>query len=285
MHDMQVQAMAMDGSSIALVEASSEAKGAVLKRQILEAGGLTAFENAYRLVYKQDIVREFEPVRSSGLVPGQEHEVILLVEPIGGKSQFLFSGITPGPRKAFDQQGLLYWLGTRRGSEDYGNPAEKGIVKVEWSSTYKGPHSAFVDNEFNDKADGKDGQVCNRGDGWHHTNHGPGEHWMRVDLGADVLFRPDHYCLRHGSSGKTGPGAWDLRKWHLQASNDESFKTWSTVHTGENKLVDGECGAWAVSKPTEGFRYFRILMHAGDHGGAWLLALGGIELYGERVEP
>merc|ERR1711953_1232451 len=34
--DMQVQAMAMDGSSIALVEASSEAKGAVLKRQILE---------------------------------------------------------------------------------------------------------------------------------------------------------------------------------------------------------------------------------------------------------
>lgn len=284
--DVHVNAMDLGGTHIVSVEISSRASGAQLKTQIINTGSLNATDTSYRLLYNGDVVREFEPISASGLVPGQDNLVVVLTEPISAKTQFVFSGVKPGPRKAFDTQGLLYWLGTERGSSEYRNPAERNVVSVEWNSLYKGPKAAFVDNDFNDKADSADGHVVNRGDGWHHTNHGPGEHWMRVDLGEDIRFCPDFYCLRHGSSGKTGGGCWDLRKWYFQASNDD--RAWTTLHTGSDKLVDGCCGAWEVDnklvdgKPAAGFRYFRILMHAADHGGAWLLALGGIELYGER---
>jgi len=283
--DICINVMKLSGEAVATVETSSQLTGAELKTQIVKSAKLDMPELSHYLLYKEAILQETLPISESGLLPGADNNVTIVSQSLCHKTQFVFSGITPGPRQAFDRQGLLYWLGCDRGRTQYQNPAEKGTVHVEWNSLYKGPKSAFVDNAFSDKADGADAKgICNRGDGWHHTNHGPGEHWMRVDLGPDVFFSPDHYCLRHGSSGKTGPGCWDLRKWKLQASNDPHHSEWVTLHEGAGSLVDGSCGAWSLQKPQVGYRCFRILMDARDHGGAWLLALGGIEFYGERLQ-
>ena len=109
---------------------------------------------------------------------------------------------------------------------------------------------------------------------------GAGQSWMQVDLGTDMCFRPNHYCIRNSSDSN---GA--LRNWELQGSCDGD--TWHTLrrHEGDETISHAEMGTghWQLDACTAdggAFRYFRIWQFGPNWYGTHTLHCSGIELYG-----
>ena len=118
--------------------------------------------------------------------------------------------------------------------------------------------------------------------------------WMRVDLKAHRSLAVNHYCLRYGWNC-TFIGIHFPQNFELQGSNDDVV--WETIQKHEsdsfnnaiacpspgNFAANQPCAHWSV--PCVGsFRYFRILQLGPHQGGRNVLALSGLELYGDLTE-
>ncbi|KAJ4459447.1 putative E3 ubiquitin-protein ligase HECTD1 [Paratrimastix pyriformis] len=154
-----------------------------------------------------------------------------------------------------DERGLFYYIGTQGRTQPWQNPAEAGWVTATRS------HSC--------------------------TKNYPNS-WWRVDLGAERLFTPTRYTLRHSNTPSCE--AYRLVSWRLEGSADGSEDSWRTLdeHTGEYDAIPREGGFtdFAVA-PERAFpaRRFRVLMTGPNYGDHHYLALAGLEMYGTLVAP
>eukprot|EP00729_Bicosta_minor_P028746 gene28746-biopygen14640 len=103
---------------------------------------------------------------------------------------------------------------------------------------------------------------------------------MSVDLGEGRHLAPDYYCLRHGFYR----GAFRLRHWRLEGSNDGSTWTLLKTHANDQALPyqKWSTASWPIEAAADGasYRYFRIYQTGKDSDGEEGICCAGIELYG-----
>ena len=175
----------------------------------------------------------------------------------------------------FDENGLLYWIGTNgKTSGDWVNPAQYGLVVVTSSEGRNLPYGRLED-------------ILSREPGALncHTNDDR-RAWFAIDLG--VWITPTAYTLRHAR----GYGRSALRTWQLQGSRDGLNWTVLSEHIGDEKLGEpGSTATWQINPPTaeetsssaggSGWRHIR-LQQIGKNASAQThyLSLSGFEIYG-----
>ncbi|KAK5970210.1 E3 ubiquitin-protein ligase hecd-1 [Trichostrongylus colubriformis] len=170
----------------------------------------------------------------------------------------------------FDEQGVIYWLGTNgRTASDWTNPASIGIVQVT-SSDQRQPFGKPEDvlsrdvNPIN----------CHSSDDKNAN--------FTIDLG--VFLYPTAYTLRHAR----GYGRSALRNWLLQGSKDKQVWEVLVAHSDDTSLGDpGSTATWPIEDDrTKGpFRYLRIAQNGKNSSGqTCYLSVSGFEVYGEIVD-
>lgn len=171
----------------------------------------------------------------------------------------------------FDENGVLYWIGTNNGKEPHRNPSESGRVTLTISHEKMHSESMSMHSIISRKP----------------TNAlywgGTAPIWFCVDLGSDRHLMVDAYTLRHGYQHANS----FLQNWCFQGSHDG--EDWATLHEGgDPPFFKGfDSRTFKISDGIEHFRYFRVLqkgnysMGAGKQGGNPFMCLAGFELYGD----
>ena len=165
----------------------------------------------------------------------------------------------------FDENGLMFFLGTNGRTRPYENPAKTGQVLVTSSEGKARQQFASVV--------GRERAGC--------AIYYKPQSWFAVDLGAGRSAAPHAYTLRHGREDGTDA----LRSWEFQGSQDG--KVWVTIkaHDGDAGLT----GAWSTctwhldpdpGRP-QGYQMFRIRKTGPNSSNRDHLHLGGIEIYGD----
>ena len=180
----------------------------------------------------------------------------------------------------FDENGALYYLGTKGKRHQYRNPHEINMVKAFASSISKGQVSDFVGrNLVNLRTENEENS------------------FFGVDLGKNRTLVPTAYSLRNRNSS-----SHVMLCWNLEASNDKinfeilDTRIFSNVNNPQihqklekerNLLREPGCtSTWGISKKIKerfpnGFRYFLIKQIDKNSNGSYNLAISGFELYGE----
>ena len=180
----------------------------------------------------------------------------------------------------FDENGALYFLGTKGKRHQYRNPHEINIVKAFASSISKGQVSDFVGrNLVNLRTENEENS------------------FFGVDLGKNRCLVPTAYSIRNRNSS-----SHVMLCWNLEASNDKinfeilDTRIFSNVNNPQihqklekerNLLREPGCtSTWGISRKIkerfpEGFRYFLIKQIDKNSNGSYNLAISGFELYGE----
>ena len=159
----------------------------------------------------------------------------------------------------FDQNGLLYHIGTCGGYEAYANPHRTSEVKASMSSISRSSHpELFVEHQTSKENSTKAGSDA----------------YMAVDLGPLRRLNPTSYSLRHGSKHSK-----PLRNWDFQGSIDGKVWTILSSHKQDESLKKklGSAAAWSVQSD-EVFRRFRVIQREGNNRSQF--PCSGIELYG-----
>lgn len=171
----------------------------------------------------------------------------------------------------FDDQGLIYWLGTNaKTTNDWTNPASVQVVHVMSSDGSRQPYGRPED------IFSRDVNALNC-----HTSDDKNAHFT-MDLG--VYIYPTMYTLRHAR----GYGRSALRSWLLQGSRNG--RSWDVLlaHENDTSLVDpGSTATWPIACP-EGkgpYRYLRIAQNGKNASNqTYYLSLSGFEIYGTVVD-
>ncbi|KAK2190392.1 hypothetical protein NP493_82g04009 [Ridgeia piscesae] len=179
-----------------------------------------------------------------------------------------FEGLTFTHERDFDENGLIYWIGTNaRTAYEWVNPAQYGLVVVTSSEGKNLPYGKLEDILS------REASALNC-----HTNDDK-RAWFAIDLGVWII--PSSYTLRHAR----GYGRSALRSWQLQASKDG--QTWVTLmnHTDDTSLNEpGSTATWPIeSRPEEsgGWRHIRLQQTGKNASGqTHYLSLSGLEIYG-----
>ena len=180
----------------------------------------------------------------------------------------------------FDENGALYFLGTKGKRHQYRNPHEINMVKAFASSISKGQVSDFVGrNLVNLRTENEENS------------------FFGVDLGKNRTLVPSAYSIRNRNSS-----SHVMLCWNLEASNDKinfeilDTRIFSDVNNPQihqklekerNLLREPGCtSTWGISKKIkerfpQGFRYFLIKQIDKNSNGSYNLAISGFELYGE----
>ncbi|XP_011688691.1 PREDICTED: E3 ubiquitin-protein ligase HECTD1 [Wasmannia auropunctata] len=169
----------------------------------------------------------------------------------------------------FDENGLLYWIGTNaKTCSEWVNPGQYGLVVVTSSDGRNLPYGHLEDILSRDSS----ALNC-------HTNDDK-RAWFSIDLGVWII--PNAYTLRHAR----GYGRSALRNWMFQASKDGV--TWITLyaHVDDCSLNEpGSTSTWTLEPPseeTQGWRHLRLQQIGKNASGqTHYLSVSGFEVYGE----
>ncbi|KAJ8730811.1 hypothetical protein PYW08_002224 [Mythimna loreyi] len=166
----------------------------------------------------------------------------------------------------FDENGILYFIGSNGGTCEWVNPGAHGLVSV-WSSDGRQlPYGRAED------ALSRSPEPLNV-----HTNDDR-RAFIACDLGLQVV--PSAYTLRHAR----GYGRSALRNWLFQMSADGV--TWSTLlaHSDEQTLQEpGSTATWRIRADAP-YRFLRIQQNGKNASGqSHYLSLSGLEIYGKVV--
>lgn len=180
----------------------------------------------------------------------------------------------PYEHMPFDNNGVLYWIGTSGGRTPYQNPQLSGEVGVETSCPWKDVkvdcYVQYHDSDGSSDLSGIDDYPCT---------------WVSLDLGRTRQLLPTHYCLR----GRLYESLI-LRSWELQA-RDTDTSEWICLrrHYNDTDVVYHDMhavAAWPIEGVCKAYRYFRIReldpVALSDPSSA--MQFCGIELYGIIVD-
>jgi len=163
----------------------------------------------------------------------------------------------------FDENGVIFYLSTNGGTEQYKNPQLTGKIFVTFSSIEVGSSADFLNKTPSEL--------------W--TKDVPAS-WFMIDFGENTTVAPTHYTLRHGGNYRSD----SLRTWNIQGSKDG--KNWVVLrsHNQDQSLTDKfATNTWPVKvlDPGDlGFRYFRILQTGRNSSNHNFLVICGIEFFG-----
>ena len=180
----------------------------------------------------------------------------------------------------FDENGALYYLGTKGKKYQYRNPHELNLVTAFASSLSKGQISDFVGrNLVNLRTENEENS------------------FFGVDLGENRTLSPTAYSLRNRNSSTHVMLCWNLEasndKIHFEIldtrifSNVENPQVHQRLERERNLLKEPGCtSTWGISKKIkekfpDGFRYFLIKQIDKNSNGNYNLTNSGFELYGQ----
>eukprot|EP00080_Pristionchus_pacificus_P012573 PDM72593.1 hecd-1 [Pristionchus pacificus] len=169
----------------------------------------------------------------------------------------------------FDENGIIYWLGTNAKSEsEWTNPASVGVVVATSSDAPRQPFGRPEDILSRDP----NALNCHTGD----DKNG----FFSIDMGA--VIKVSNYTLRHSR----GYSRSALRNWLFQGSNDN--KTWDVLsyHKNDTALTEpGSTATFPIDAGKGAYRYFRISQNGENSSGStYYLSLSGFEMYGTVLE-
>ncbi|KAJ4455808.1 putative e3 ubiquitin-protein ligase hectd1 [Paratrimastix pyriformis] len=169
-----------------------------------------------------------------------------------------------------DERGLFFYIGSQGRIQPWQNPALAGwVIATRSSECGKGSASDIM------------GRVACESSTANQPNS-----WWQVDLGAERLFAPTRYTLRHGNF--TDCRERDrLQSWRLEGFVGGADGSWRTLdeHTEERYAISSYgvvmTATFAVA-PERAFpaRRFRVLMTGPNTKGSHFLQLAGLEMYG-----
>ncbi|XP_058454046.1 E3 ubiquitin-protein ligase Ufd4 isoform X2 [Malaya genurostris] len=170
----------------------------------------------------------------------------------------------------FDENGIIYYIGTNGKSTEWVNPAQYGLVTVTSSEGKQLPYGKLEDILSRDSVSVN----C-------HTKDNK-KSWFAIDLGMHVV--PTAYTLRHAR----GYGRSALRNWMFQMSKDGTNWVTMLTHTDDKSLAEpGSTCTWPIectSEEHQGFRHARIHQNGRNASGqTHYLSLSGFEIYGKVV--
>ena len=180
----------------------------------------------------------------------------------------------------FDENGALFYLGTKGKKVQYRNPHILNIVTAFASSLSKGQVSDFVGrNLVNLRTENEENS------------------FLGVDLGENRALVPTAYSLKNRNSATHVMLCWNLEasndKIHFEIldtrifSNEENPQIHQKLERERNLLKEPGCtSTWGISKKIkekfpDGFRYFLIKQIDRNSNGSYNLTNSGFELYGE----
>lgn len=167
----------------------------------------------------------------------------------------------------FDENGLIYYIGSNGKTTDWVNPAQYGLVNVTCSDGKQLPYGKLEDILSRDSVSVN----C-------HTKDNK-KSWFAIDLGVYIV--PTAYTLRHAR----GYGRSALRFWLLQASKDSINWTTLVTHNDDRCLTEpGSTSTWTINCPdeSEGYRHIRIQQNGRNASNqTHYLSLSGFEIYGK----
>jgi hypothetical protein len=164
----------------------------------------------------------------------------------------------------FDTNGILYYLGTNELTDNWQNPADMGLVRVEACSLQHNsqPKSAIV---------GREAVRC--------VSQPNQDQWFVIDF-LERRIVPSKYTLRHYSSYDTEA----LRNWNLEGSTDGTNWVCLRAHRDDLSLQKkGQAITFEIQNCTESYSKFRIFMTGKNSNDHWYLSLSGFELYGRML--
>jgi hypothetical protein len=166
----------------------------------------------------------------------------------------------------FDENGVLYYLGTCGKLNQWENPHDLKLVQVTCSSLQNDsrPPSAIV---------GRETVRC--------VTRPLENSWIQIDFDG-VEINPTHYTLRHYNS-------WHheaLRSWRFEASkNGQQWITLREHIVDESLNHKGATKTWEIPLQAEYFSKFRIIQTGLNSNSNYYLACSGFEIYGKAKGP
>mmetsp|Transcript_22165 Transcript_22165/g.57833 ORF Transcript_22165/g.57833 Transcript_22165/m.57833 type:complete len:549 (+) Transcript_22165:57-1703(+) len=162
----------------------------------------------------------------------------------------------------FDENGLLYWLGTNGKTTAYTNPHTSGKVVVTPSSVESGGAAGFIEHAAR-------GRTC-----FTENTALPGSSVV-VQLPAPMVVT--RYTLRHGYSH----GTYMLGNWNLEGSEDGAEWVVLRQHLNDGSITGAfDTASWDANPDGLAFSHFRIFATGPDSSGHNYLMMSGLELYG-----
>lgn len=167
----------------------------------------------------------------------------------------------------FDENGLIYYIGSNGKTTEWVNPGQYSLVTVTSSDGKQLPYGKLEDILSRDSVSVN----C-------HTKDNK-KAWFAIDLGVYII--PTAYTLRHAR----GYGRSALRHWLLQASKDSVNWVTLVTHSDDRSLSEpGSTCTWPVdcaADETQGFRHIRIQQNGRNASNqTHYLSLSGFEIYG-----
>ncbi len=204
-----------------------------------------------------------------GLEPGEEYEFGVCEVNIVGDGPFSDSIPIKTGLKEFrferndDQNGLIYWLGTNKGtSQDFQNPVDLGFVSVSSSGEYNS--SCSMKNAV--------GRDNTKG----YASGTKANCWILIDLKNHSII-PKHYSF-------LTPKKWSAPiHWKFEGS-DDGGKTWALLkqHNNDQSVVQGggTSASWKIEGVEKAFSQFRLTQTGKDSAGYYRLQISRFEIYG-----
>ena len=168
----------------------------------------------------------------------------------------------------FDENGILYFIGSNGKTTDWVNPGQYGLVTISSSEGRQLPYGKLEDILSRETISVN----C-------HTKDNK-KSWFAIDLGMNII--PSCYTLRHAR----GYGRSALRNWLFQMSKDGLNWTTLVTHSEDKSLAEpGSTCTWPIDcSDDEGFRHVRIQQNGRNASGqTHYLSLSGFEIYGKIV--
>ncbi|CAF3546281.1 unnamed protein product [Rotaria sordida] len=160
----------------------------------------------------------------------------------------------------FDQNGILYWIGTNgKTVSDYTNPCSTGLISVSCSDNNYSSQQLYDIISYTSSIDDNND-----------TNYNFS--WIIIDLGLFII--PTHFTLRHITDGNTN---W-TKNLLFQISKDTSH--FLPCETSLVNDINSSTATWIVKNLTEnsiGFRYIRIHQKSSRNS----VCISGFEVYGQ----
>eukprot|EP01083_Nonionella_stella_P076028 206979_1 len=163
----------------------------------------------------------------------------------------------------FDTNGIIYFLGSDNGKNEWQNPAGKGVIKIESTALAD-------DSEPKNHFIGREAVRCL-------TIGKEKNEWFSVDF-KRVKIKPTHYTLRQYVSYDSA----GLRTWEFQGRKNERTE-WITIknHINDKSLAHkGASHTWKLDECNEFYSVFRIQMTGKNGNSNWGICCSGFEIYG-----
>jgi hypothetical protein len=161
--------------------------------------------------------------------------------------------------------GVIHWIGTREGKEDWTNPHTAGLVAVtasSWCATLNPGNQLY--------------HVVEKHSSTSYGTNNEDDSWICVDL-KEYAVVADHYRFANTRTSNCMP-----RTWRLQGSNDGY--TWDNLREHDRDFWNGAgntVAAWPIEGSNQAYRYFRILQPGKtSEGNFGHLCCSGLEVWG-----